>query len=177
MIVEELGTRDRILALAVAALDEGGDAAVRVKAITDEAGVGVTSLYHFFGHREGLIEAAQAERFHRGQTQLLAAFAEAVARCTTRDDFRQAIRRSVEVVGSPERAHDRLARASALGATIGHPRLQARLVAGPHAGETLGDILVRAQRNGWIDPGVDASAVADWCSGVLFGRVLLDPDP
>lgn len=174
MVVKERSTRDRILALAVAALDEGGDPAVRVKAISDQAGVSVASLYHFFGDREGLIEAAHAERFHRGRSEVLDRFGEAVASCQDRDDFIAALRTSIVAVSSSIRRHDRLARAHALGATIGRPQLLARLVEDPTEARTLADIFAGAQRRGWVDAHVDVAAVADWTRALLFGRVLVE---
>ena len=56
-------SRQRILALAIAAIDKGGEAAVRVNDIAAEAGVTVPTLYRQFGSRDGLVAAAQTQRF------------------------------------------------------------------------------------------------------------------
>ena len=63
---QSTNSRGLILALAIKAIDTGGEASIRVKQIADEAGTSVTSIYHFFGSREGLIEAAQIARFEGG---------------------------------------------------------------------------------------------------------------
>ena len=59
--------RQRILELAVSAIDEGGEAAVRVNDLAAEAGVTIPTLYRHFGSRDGLVEAAQTYRFRKTQ--------------------------------------------------------------------------------------------------------------
>lgn len=59
-------SKEMILALAITQIDRGGEASIRVKQIAEDAGTSVTSIYHFYGSREGLIEAAQIARFEGG---------------------------------------------------------------------------------------------------------------
>ncbi len=61
----EVDSETRFLDAAIAMFDEGGEAALRIDELAKQVGVAKTSLYHHFGDREGLIVAAQAERYRR----------------------------------------------------------------------------------------------------------------
>ena len=87
-----LSTRDEILRLTVEAIDLGGEGGVHVAEIAKASHVAVTSIYHFFQNREGLIEAAQASRFAREFTINANAFSEEVNKCVTQEEFRALLR-------------------------------------------------------------------------------------
>ncbi|HEY0519552.1 MAG TPA: helix-turn-helix domain-containing protein, partial [Ilumatobacteraceae bacterium] len=55
----------RVLEAAIEAIDAGGEHAVRVQDIADQAKVQVPILYRHFVNRDGLIQAAQLERISR----------------------------------------------------------------------------------------------------------------
>ncbi len=77
-------TRERLLKATAAAIDKGGEGAVRIRDLTKSCNITAPSIYHFFGSREGLIDEAQALRFSRGQRQLGEAFTAAVHTCKTK---------------------------------------------------------------------------------------------
>jgi len=56
-------SRTNLLRSAIAAIDEFGEAGVRVEEIGQRAGVSVATIYHWFDSKQGLIEAAQRMRF------------------------------------------------------------------------------------------------------------------
>ena len=58
------GNRAQILELAVAAIDAGGEAEIRVNHLVAQVGVTPPVLYYHFGNRDGLVIAAQIERVH-----------------------------------------------------------------------------------------------------------------
>ncbi|GAA1346765.1 TetR/AcrR family transcriptional regulator [Falsarthrobacter nasiphocae] len=55
--------RERLLAAAVELLEEHDEASVSTRAITDRAGVTAPTLYHHFGDRDSLLEAAASAHF------------------------------------------------------------------------------------------------------------------
>jgi AcrR family transcriptional regulator len=55
-MANESSVKQRLLELAIAAIDEFGEPGIRVSELSQAAGVGLPSLYHHFGNREGLIE-------------------------------------------------------------------------------------------------------------------------
>jgi AcrR family transcriptional regulator len=65
VVVEQVPTRQRLLDRTIEVIEAEGVPGVRVQPIAAAAGVAVPSVYHFFGSKEGLIEAAQAERYGR----------------------------------------------------------------------------------------------------------------
>ena len=86
-MTEKNTTRDRLLKATAAAIDKGGEGAVRVRDLTKSCNITAPSIYHFFGSREGLIDEAQAFRFSRGQRQLGEAFTSAVHTCKNKTQF------------------------------------------------------------------------------------------
>ena len=60
--------RQRIVEAAVAAIDTGGEAAVRISTVARDAGVTQGMISYYFGGREGLIQEAQLIRFSSAVT-------------------------------------------------------------------------------------------------------------
>jgi AcrR family transcriptional regulator len=58
-------TKEAMLRVAIAAIDDGGEDGIRLDAILQEVGVSPSSLYYHYGNLTGLVEAAQVERFRR----------------------------------------------------------------------------------------------------------------
>ena len=60
-----LSPRDKIIERAIAVLEKDGEAAIRTNTIAADCGCTAPILYREFQSREGLIIAAQAERYRR----------------------------------------------------------------------------------------------------------------
>ena len=71
---EAANTRARLLNAAVFVIDQGGVKALKVRDVSARAGVKEPSVYHYFGNRDGLVEAAQAKRYIRGLLELTEVF-------------------------------------------------------------------------------------------------------
>ncbi|MFM7490039.1 MAG: TetR/AcrR family transcriptional regulator [Actinomycetota bacterium] len=168
-------TAQAMVELAMEALDEGGEAAVKVDAIVRQCQVSVTSLYHHFGSREGLIEAALIERYSRIVLTNVDDFVSGVKQSSSRDDMKSLIGRFVPFVQGRPNRDVRFARAAAVGAAISRPALR------DHMGRVqetqahvLADALEDGQRRGIVCTGVDAMSLAFWLSGIVFGKILLE---
>lgn len=166
--------RSRILDLAVAAIDDGGEAALRVNHIVAEVGVTPPVLYYHFGSRDGLVIAAQVERYTRQTRADMEAIGRAVARCASPDDLRTALvitwRRSLA-----ERAESRWRRTSVMGSAYARPELEAavaraqdEIVAG------LVTILEPCRQRGWLREGIDLPSTIAWHHSLLIGRVHIE---
>jgi len=176
-------SRSRILELAVDAIDAGGEAAIRVNEIVAEAGVTPPVLYYHFGSRDGLVIAAQVERYARRPFSDIEAIQRAAARCRSSDDLRTMLvttwKRSLA-----ERAPSRWRRASSLGSAYARPELEASIAAAQD--EIVADlvhVLEPFRDKGWLRPGIDLVSTVAWHHSVLVGRVhiergqrLVDPD-
>jgi len=166
--------RAKILDLAVAAIDASGESAIRVNHIAEEAGVTPPALYHHFGSRDGLVVAAQIERYTRRTEADIAAIGRAVSRCTSSDELRQALlitwTRSLA-----ERSESRWRRTNVLGSAYARPELEAAVAsAQDRIVEGLVEILEPCRKNGWLRPGIDLTSVVVWHHSIMIGRVHIE---
>jgi AcrR family transcriptional regulator len=165
-----------ILVAAASAIDIGGESAVKVNVLAREVGVAVTSLYHHFGSREGLIEAAQAFRYQDLSTRDFDAMEEAFTRCATLEDFRSTVERALRFFFSdPARARVRHARVQIYGSAFARPGLAARLAEQQEIyNKRFHDLLVPLQIKRWVKPDVDTDAFGAFFLGVMNARVLIE---
>jgi AcrR family transcriptional regulator len=171
-------TRTRLLQAAVAVINANGEQAVRVADIARQAGVTEPSLYHFFGSREGLIEAAHIDRYLTGQADIITGFTADVRRCRTREDFLGCVDVLLGAVFSDRRRQARFTRVSVLGSAHSRPSLARTVAAVQRQGnELLAEPFRHAQSQGWIGPDLDCEVLAVWCIGMVTGRVFIEIDP
>ena len=168
-------TRDQLIDAAIRTIDAHGEAALRIREVSEEVGVAYTSVYHFFGSREGLVEAAQFERYRRDLFGPLEVFEAAVATASTKGEFRSAIEGVLNWVFTIERAPNRLDRLSALGSALGRDDLAARFAELHEEYFTaLAGLLIGPQQRGWIRPGLNLRMAAAWYSALVLGRSLIE---
>lgn len=170
--------RARILAAAVDIIDSGGEAALRMADVARTASVAIGLVGHYFGGRDGLVAAAQAERFRGTVLEDLARLQELMGDRPSRADVHTAMRMLTRELISRERSHHRLARIAALGAAHGRPDL--REVLGQTAGEMLDiftTIVSIGQAEGYVRRDLEARAIATLIQGYAIGLVLADIDP
>jgi AcrR family transcriptional regulator len=167
--------RQRILELAVSAIDEGGEAAVRVNDLATEAGVTVPTLYRHFGSRDGLVEAAQTYRFRKTQFVDGSVLAASLAKCKNQDELRKALRKELLTHFDTDRWELRQVRLNALGAGYARPELAASLALAQKQGAMgIADMLLPFQKKGWIRKDIDLPATVYWFMGQILGRVLIE---
>ncbi len=180
--MERHPTEQRILDVAISIIETSGEASLRVHDIEVEADCTAPSIYHFFGSREGLVVAAQAERVTRSFTEIDVAIEAVLGPVSSRAELREALHRLLTLVYEPGRAVARLRRIFALGSVEGRPELAAAV--GDSARSYISTMAARLQRfqdEGWIDPELDLEAFSLWLSGQILGRVYVelgaDPAP
>ena len=172
-----VSSRERLLEAAIDIIEEHGEVAVRVDEIAQTAEVAKPSLYHFYGNRDGLIAAAQAERYRRS---LLVGYDEVLdrlARCTSRDEFLEIIRLWTATFQTPDAARRRAMRLDVLGSSVSRPALRDEIErANVEARTQLERFLEHARSKGWALTGTDiaTSDVAMWLHGLWNGRYLVD---
>lgn len=120
-------TRERVLAIALAQLDAGGEAAVRVDLISTESGVSIGSIYHHFGDREGVIAAAQLRRFSANTEAGMDAFLDAVEGNATAAGFRAALLGATTAGDDAERRTGRWQLLTVLASTVGRAELEGEI--------------------------------------------------
>lgn len=167
--------RQRILELAISAIDEGGEAAVRVNDLATEAGVTIPTLYRHFGSRDGLVEAAQTYRFRKTQFVDGSVLAASLAKCKNQDELRKALRKELLTHFDTDRWELRQVRLNALGAGYARPELAASLALAQKQGAMgIAEMLLPFQKKGWIRKDIDLPATVYWFMGQILGRVLIE---
>jgi AcrR family transcriptional regulator len=164
-----------MLEVAIAAIDEKGESGVRVNDVAAEVGVAITSLYHYFGSRDGLVVAAQTERYVRSLSSENERIEEALARCEDKKQFRELLLEVHRRVDDANRAPFRLTRVSVLGSTLGRPDL-ATAVGKAQDGFTksFSGFLATAKARGWTRPDLDPVGASAWSIGQILGRVVIE---
>ena len=166
--------RAKLLDLAVAAIDDGGEASLRITTVISGAGVTPPALYYHFGSREGLVIAAQIERYTRQTRADIAVIGEAVSACESADDLRATLvgiwRRSLA-----ERAESRWRRTSVVGSAYARPELELAVAeAQDWIVVALVEILEPCRERGWLRPGIDLTSTVAWHHSLLIGRVHIE---
>lgn len=168
----------RLLDATIAAIDAGGEGAVKVQEIADAAGVQIPVLYRKFGSRDGLIQAAHVERLSSALTRELAEIKTAIEAVNTAEEFRTLFDAVLVELNSPRRVEARWKRVNILGSTYGRPALAdevSNLMA--VSVDRIADLLRRPHDEGWLREGLDLSAFAAWFAGQALGRVIIELDP
>ena len=166
--------RTKILDLAIAAIDAGGEAAVRVNHIVEEAGVTPPVLYYHFGNRDGLVIAAQIERYSRQIRQDIEAIGQRVSQCQTREELQTTLVDIWEktLVGREE---SRWRRVSVVGSAFARPELEAEVLrAQDEIVAGLVAVLQPCNQRGWLREGIDLPSAVAWQHGLLLSRVFIE---
>lgn len=166
-------TEQLILMAAVSLVDQHGEAGLRISELVATSGRSVGSIYHFFGNREGLVEAVRAYRFDPTWEDDLAQMRMVVAQVETLDQLLDA----VEVVQASYLAAERneilWQRVAAIGSARARPTLR-NVLAGKQQDETAAfeDMIRTLQSKGIVDDSIDTYAAAVFLQSFTFGRIL-----
>ena len=165
----------RILERAIEVINEAGEAAIRTNPIAAECGVTPPILYRAFKSREGLVIAAQAERYRRSTEAATNMLVNQIATATSRDDLINKVSQSLDFIFSDVRAEAREVRASVFGSAIARPELKAEIV---KIDEWYIDHIAAAYddafRKGWVEPEVNLRAIAMWAQGLTNSRLSVE---
>ena len=168
-------TRERILEAAIAAIESGGEVSLRVGAIAESADITKPSIYHFFGDRDGLIAAAQAERYRRSVVSGLEQAIALTLAANSRDEFEALLPVFVDVAMDTVGAIRRAERIQVLGSAVSRPKLTSEIVeATRRAVDLTSELVAIAIRRGWITPTFSDDAIALWWLSLTMGRHLFD---
>jgi len=167
--------RAEIVAHVADVIEEHGEAGVRIQEVARATDASTSAIYRFFVDRDGLIAAAQAERFARGFSVLAQTIAPLMLASTNQAEFRDAVivlhRAFYDTAWIPTRT----TRVNVVGSTLGRPAL------GREIARIQDDLLARfagalaiAQERGWMRADVDVTSLAALTISIGFGRVLIE---
>ena len=177
--------RDTIRAAVEAAadlLDRFPVREVTLEAVRRRAGVSQGSLTHHFGNRDGLIAAAQVERYRRSCAIDAAFLGRLEGSVTSPDRFADVMLGLIDDMLTPERRAARWLRITAVAAGLNDDRLLATL---RHNATMLNDrvsaIVVEALDHGLVFPDTDARTLASLTSmhaqGLMLDELAGDDSP
>ena len=168
-------TPDRLLEESIRVIEEGGEAAVTLRDVASACGVTTPIIYKAFGSRDGLIVAAQAERFRRVIDSIAAPFVLAVEAATTVDELRDVIDLLLAATQHESRAEFRRVQYSVLGASVSRPALQRAV---DDALRSLVDAasgaIEVARDRGLVRADLELPEMVWWWFGQVQGRILIE---
>jgi AcrR family transcriptional regulator len=169
-------TRQLLLDTAVRHLEALGWEGTQIPAIVDEVHVARSSVYHFFGSREGLLAAATAERYRRSLLAENTTPVDDAAECSSEQEFLEFITgQLIRVATDPVTAEKRRARVVMGAEALEHEELSAEVAVAQQAlVDAMADIVRQAQELGIANPEVDATSYASWLHGMTLGRTLTE---
>jgi AcrR family transcriptional regulator len=169
------GTRNRLLEAAIELIAERGEAGLKVDEVAERAEITKPSLYHFFGDREGLVVAAQAERFRRSLRFGQDAALQLAQACTSRADFEALIMGGLTQFADSAAVLRRRARIDVLGSAVSRPELMAEVnQVLTDAANDLGELVDIGKERGWVSSPFSSRSLAMWWYGTLLGRYLVE---
>ena len=154
----------------------GDESLIRIPEICEATGVNYGSVYHHFGSREGVIDAAYNMIFSRLVQDDIVRLREIGETSTSLEEYVNAMRPLVELMSvGPDRAARRAMRVRIVGAA--ETRKELRVLIGETQAR-LTDEMVRiaehGQNRGWLRRDVTARSIAVLVQVVIFGRALDD---
>lgn len=175
MRIEPTGTAKRILDWAVERIDADGEAALRIAELTEQYGISLTSIYHHFGSRDGMVQAAQVERFVASPGAHMDEVEQLVLACSTVEEYRAALGVIARQLLDSERIPNRRRRLSVLGSLHGRPGLAEAIARVQDALIVRGAHLVEYGRTkGWLASEADSLALSAWLTGLGLSRSLIE---
>ena len=149
---------------------------IRIPEICEATGVNYGSVYHHFGSREGVIDAAYNMIFSKLVEEDMAIIREATDSVVTLEEYIAAILPIVATMNSgPERTARRALRVRIVSAAMTRPELhtligetQSRLT------EEWRRLIFLAQDRQWLRDDVPATFLAAFLQIIVFGRALDD---
>jgi AcrR family transcriptional regulator len=170
-------TRERILAAAIAALDKGGDAAVRVTDVAHAAGVTQGMVTYHFRRRDLLVMEAQRRRFDATTADDVGILRASIGTIASQGELVEVIAQMIDQVLTNERGLVRVRRLSSLGHAATSDESQPALVEShTEVIDEFTELIATAQQLGLVKSSLSPRAVASVITGTTFGLVLNEFD-
>ena len=160
----------------ISRLWSGDESLIRIPEICDATGVNYGSVYHHFGSREGVIDAAYNELFSELVQRDIDELSHASEESADFDEFLLRVQPLIGMLSAGEdRRRSRAMRARIVAAALTRPEL-GELIGATESRLTaeLRDVMVMGQDRGFVRKDVSAWSLAVMVQAIVFGRVLDD---
>jgi AcrR family transcriptional regulator len=164
-----------LIEIVIEMMEDGGEQAVRVRAVADQLGASVGAVYHHFGSREDMIVAARIHQFGGALSEDIEAFRVIVDQSASLEEFADGALALTAMSHGPGRARFRQQRAEVIGAARHNPQLGEALATAQQARTAeFAAALSEAQRKGFIEPSIDPTTLAIYFQAVPLGLSVAD---
>jgi AcrR family transcriptional regulator len=165
-----------LLDAAIRSLELNGWDASQISEILVDAHASRSSLYHFYGSREGLLAAATAERYRRLLLQEDTALVTEASDCETTEELLAFVTQQiVRTVTDPDSIKARRSRVAIGADALIHEELREEVAQKQQLFlDVITEIILAGQQKGIIRPELNAMAYAVWMHGMLLGRTLTE---
>lgn len=171
-------TIEEILAVTVSLIESGGEGAVRVQQVARLARRTMGAVYHHFGSREGLIEAARVRQFRGHIARDLELLGEHIETSATLEEFLGRVMELILSRHAEDQRDERWTRIDIIGSARRRPNLAAAVAAeGRALNQRLVGLIGRGQERGLIDPAADPLGIAALLQSIDLGFVVNDLHP
>lgn len=174
--VDSGDTRRLLIDVAIRHLSLHGWEGTQLPAIVDEVHVAKSSVYHYFGSREGLLAAATAEQYRRTLLAEDARVVDDARACQTEQDFLSFLERELlRVATDPTTIASRKERVIIAAAALTREELSEDVAAAQQVFvNAMAGIISEAQERGLINSSVNPTSYASWLHGMTLGRTLTE---
>ena len=174
--VDSGDTKRLLIDVAIRHLSLYGWEGTQLPAIVDEVHVAKSSVYHFFGSREGLLAAATAEQYRRTLLAEDARVLDDARACQTEQEFLSFVERELlRVATDPMTIASRKERVIIAAAALTREELSEDVAAAQQVFvHAMAGIISEAQERGLINSSVNPTSYASWLHGMTLGRTLTE---
>lgn len=171
----EKDNRSLLIQATIDIINESGEDAVRIADVLERVGVTKPTLYHYFGDREGLLDAAQVARYMGSIPQAYGELIDAMKSVHSAEEFAAMLYPYLEEQFSDARRGNREIRVSVLGVAKHRPVLQQKIR--EMQNESIHELVVgltAMQERGYIAPDVDLVALMEWGNSFIVGLAWME---
>ena len=174
--VDSGDTRRLLINVAIRHLSLYGWEGTQLPSIVDEVHVAKSSVYHYFGSREGLLAAAAAEQYRRTLLAEDARVVDDARACQTEQEFLSFVERELlRVATDPMTIAARKDRVIVAAAALSRDELAVDVASAQRVFvDAMAEIICDAQQRGLINSTVNPTSYASWLHGMTLGRTLTD---
>lgn len=178
MVVRE-PIEQAILDRAISVIEEVGETGIRTHVIAQDCGVTAPVLYRLFGSREGLIVAAQAERYARTLVsfpqEIRDELYSRVALCLSREDLIGTIKWIFGSLTKVDQKKARMTRLEVIGSAVSRPDLMKAVAAIEQQSiDDLEKVFAAASHHGWISTKHPLRTLLTVWHGFILGRYMIE---
>lgn len=177
MVARKTDTRERLIDAAIEVIEAEGEHAIKMGAIAEAVGVSTPSIYHFFSDREALIVEAFAEMYRRAQAIVMTSVIPIAHEADTPEKFWAMLELAIRSTAEDDGVRRREMYVSVLGAAVGRPELQDKLVELNRLNAARNQAFAElGHQRGFVNENFDFRVLGLFASAVTASRHYADID-